>query len=150
MERIKEKLKMGQNKSKRAAKGQENVENTNTPSKHNLENAGSNSPPRSMKDILNSESRTKQFRTFLSSIDEENENNVEVLRLDFVLSCRKMQHIFSDTSSNPLSPSAAHGNAGSISRLGGGSSSASSTITESSLAMDVIAIRVNIVCNISN
>ena len=95
MDKIKEKLRMGQKKSKHAVPKQENVENANNPSQSNFDNTGSHSPPRSMKDILNSETKTTQFRAFLSKIDEENENNVEVLRLDFILACRKMQNLLS-------------------------------------------------------
>ena len=141
MEKIKEKLKMGQKKSKHAAKSQENVENTKNPSRANLDNSGSHSPPQSMKDILNSESTTAQFRSFLSEIDEENENNVEVLRLEFILKCRKMHHLLSGTNSNPLSSSANHGNIVHVTRVTPGSTSAPSSNTRQ-FSVDVAAVHV--------
>ena len=143
MEKIKEKLKMGQKKSKNAAKTQENAENTKTTSEYNCDNSGSHSPPRSMKDILNSEPKTTQFRSFLSKIDEENENNVEVVRLDFILACRKMQQLLSGTNSNPLSPSTNHGNLVTVTRIAGGSTSASSSNTRQSFTVDVVAVKVS-------
>ena len=141
MEKLKEKLKMGQNKSKRTIKSNENIENTNT-TKTSLENGGSNSPPRSMKDILNSESKTLQFRQFLSSIDEENENNVEVHRLDFVLACRKMLQILSGVHSNPLAPSAALNNEVTIKRMTVGGTKNEVPRTISDVAFDVVAVKV--------
>ena len=143
MEKIKEKLKMGQKKSKHAAKIQENVENTKSSSETNFDNTGSHSPPRSMKDILNSESKTTQFRSFLSKIDEENENNVEVLRLDFILACRKMHHLLSGINSNPLSTSTNHGNVVTVTRVAGGSSSAASSNMRQSFTIDVVAVKVS-------
>ena len=141
MDRIKDKLKMGQKKSKQAAKSHEDVENTNSPAQKNFDNGGSYSPPRGMKDILNSESKTTQFRAFLKTIDEENENNVEVLRLDFVLACRKMSQLLSGTShSNPLSTNRA--NAITVTRISVGSSVSSSS---GPVSFDVAAVKVNIV-----
>ena len=141
MEKLKEKLKMGQNKSKRNIKSHENIENTNT-SKTNLENGGSNSPPRSMKDILNSESKTLQFRQFLSSIDEENENNVEVHRLDFVLACRKMLQILSGVPSNPLAQSAALNSEVVVKRITVGGTKNLVARATSDAAFDVVAVKV--------
>ena len=139
MDIIKEKLKMGQKKSKQTAKSQENVENTNNPAKKNFDNDGSYSPPRGMKDILNSESKTSQFRSFLTTIDEENENNVEVLRLDFVLACRKMGQLLTGTGhSNPLTTNRA--NAIHVTRISVGSSVSSSS---GPIAIDVAAVKVN-------
>jgi len=137
MDRIKDKLKMGQKKSKQAAKSHEDVENTNSPAQKNIDNGGSYSPPRGMKDILNSESKTTQFRAFLKTIDEENENNVEVLRLDFVLACRKMSQLLSGTShSNPLSTNRA--NAITVTRISVGSSVSSSS---GPVSFDVAAVK---------
>ena len=141
MDRIKDKLKMGQKKSKQAAKSHEDVENTNSPTQKNFDNGGSYSPPRGMKDILNSESKTTQFRAFLKTIDEENENNVEVLRLDFVLACRKMSQLLSGTChSNPLSTNRA--NAITVTRISVGSSVSSSS---GPVSFDVAAVKVNII-----
>merc|ERR1712150_360915 len=118
----------GQKKSKQAAKSQENVENTNDPAKNKFDNGGSYSPPRGMKDILNSESKTTQFRSFLKTIDQENENNVEVLRLNFVLACRKMGRLLSGTShSNPLVSSTNRANAVTVTRVSVGSSVSSTS-----------------------
>ena len=141
MEKLKEKLKMGQNKSKRTIKSNENIENTNT-TKTSLENGGSNSPPRSMKDILNSESKTLQFRQFLASIDEENENNVEVHRLDFVLACRKMLQILSGVYSNPLAISAALNSEVVVKRITVGGTKNEVPRTISDVAFDVVAVKV--------
>ena len=51
-----------------------------------------------------------KLRSFLSKIDEANENNVEVYipLLDFILACRKMKHLLSGINFNPPSPSFAH------------------------------------------
>jgi len=140
MEKLKEKLKMGQNKSKRTIKSKENIENTNT-TKTSLENGGSNSPPRSMKDILNSDSKTLQFRQFLSSIDEENDNNVEVHRLDFVLACRKMLQILSGVHSNPLAQSTALNSEVVVKRITVGGTKNEVTRTISDVAFDVVAVK---------
>ena len=139
MDRIKEKLKMGQRKSKQAANCKNGVENTKSSSKSNSENTGSNSPPRRMKDILTSESKTKEFRSFLTSIDQENEDDkVEVMRLDFILACRQMQQLLSGKSSNPLST---QNSVLTVTRYVGGSSSPISSHSEH-VSMDVIAVKV--------
>ena len=139
MDRIKEKLKMGQRKSKQAANSKNGVENTKSSSKSNSENTGSNSPPRRMKDILTSESKTKEFRSFLASIDQENEDDkVEVMRLDFILACRQMQQLVSGKSSNPLST---QNSVLAVTRYVGGSSSPVSSHSEHN-PMDVIAVKV--------
>jgi len=128
---------MGQKKSKQTAKSQENDENTNNLAKKNFDNDGSYSPPRGMKDILNSESKTSQFRSFLRTIDEENENNVEILRLDFVLACRKMGQLLAGTGhSNPLATNRA--NAITVTRISVGSSVSSSS---GPIAIDVAAVK---------
>merc|ERR1712150_419019 len=131
---------MGQSKSKRNIKSHENIENTNT-TKTGLENGGSNSPPRSMKDILNSESKTLQFRQFLASIDEENENNVEVHRLDFVLACRKMLQILSGVHSNPLALSAALNSEVVVKRITVGGTKNEISRSTSDVAFDVVAVK---------
>jgi len=139
MDKIKEKLKMGQKKSKQAAKSQENVENTNDPAKNKFDNGGSYSPPRGMKDILNSESKTTQLRSFLKTIDQENENNVEVLRLNFVLACRKMGQLLSGTShSNPLVSSTNRAKGVTVTRVSVGSSVSSSS---GPVSIDVAAVK---------
>ena len=143
MDRIKDKLKMGQKKSKQAAKSHEDVENTNSPTQKNFDNGGSYSPPRGMKDILNSESKTSQFRTFLNTIDQENENNVEVLRLDFVLACRKMGQLLSGSShSNPLVSSTNRANAVTVTRVSVGASVSS---TSGPVSIDVAAVKVRLI-----
>jgi len=143
MDKLKEKLKMGQKKSKQAAKSQENLENTNNSAKNNFDNDGSYSPPRGMKDILNSETKTSQFRTFLNTIDQENENNVEVLRLDFVLACRKMGQLLSGSShSNPLVSSTNRANAVTVTRVSVGASVSS---TSGPVSIDVAAVKVSLV-----
>ena len=140
MDRIKEKLKMGQKKSKQAAKSHENEENASNPIKNNVDNGGSYSPPRGMKDILNSDSKTAQFRSYLKTIDEENENTVETLRLDFVLACRKMGQLLTGTTghSNPLSTNRA--NAIKITRISVGASVSSSS---GPVSIDVTAVKVS-------
>ena len=50
--------------------------------------SGSNSPPRGLKDILSTEQKTFEFESFLEAIDQENEDQVMVTRLKFVLKCR--------------------------------------------------------------
>ena len=54
------------------------------------ENGANYSPPRGLKDIFASESKTSEFETYLRAIDEENEDLVMVTRLRFVLQCRKL------------------------------------------------------------
>ena len=56
-------------------------------------NSGSNSPPRGLKDILSTEQKTVEFESFLEAIDQENEDQVMVTRLKFVLKCRVLANI---------------------------------------------------------
>ena len=68
--------------------------------------SGSNSPPRGLKDILSTEQKTIEFESFLEAIDQENEDQVMVTRLKFVLKCRVLANLWrssSDTSSNEAS-----------------------------------------------
>ena len=51
-------------------------------------NCANYSPPRGLKDIFSSKSKSLEFETFLAAIDEENEDQVMVTRLKFVLRCR--------------------------------------------------------------
>ena len=54
-------------------------------------NNGANySPPRSLRDIFSSESKTREFEYFLAEIDEENDDEVMVTRLKFILKCRNL------------------------------------------------------------
>ena len=68
--------------------------------------SGSNSPPRGLKDILSTEQKTMEFESFLQAIDQENEDQVMVTRLKFVLKCRVLANLWksnSDISSNEAS-----------------------------------------------
>jgi len=116
---------MGQKKSKKSVgtsicsndgdalspRGEENDENNQTfdKVKKSLDSAstGSNnsanySPPRGLKDILASESKTREFETFLSGIDEENEDEVMVTRLRFVMMCRNLHQELKSIDTNVL------------------------------------------------
>ena len=101
MDHLKSKFKMGQRKSKEAANSANSTGNTTSSSAGSGESSGNYSPPRGLKDILSSETRTNEFRSYLDGIDEENEDNVMVLRLDFVLACRKMQRLIHGRDSLP-------------------------------------------------
>ena len=56
--------------------------------------SGSNSPPRGLKDILSTEQKTFEFESFLEAIDQENEDQVMLTRLKFVLKCRVLANLW--------------------------------------------------------
>ena len=60
--------------------------------------SGSNSPPRGLKDILSTEQKTIEFESFLEAIDQENEDQVMVTRLKFVLKCRVLADLWRSNS----------------------------------------------------
>ena len=68
--------------------------------------SGSNSPPRGLNDILSTEQKTMEFESFLQAIDQENEDQVMVTRLKFVVKCRVLANLWksnSDISSSEAS-----------------------------------------------
>ena len=60
--------------------------------------SGSNSPPRGLKDILSTEEKTIEFELFLEAIDQENEDQIMVTRLKFVLKCRVLANLWKNNS----------------------------------------------------
>ena len=50
------------------------------------------SPPRGLKDIFASKSTTGEFKSYLGEIDKENEDQVMVTRLNFVLQCKRLNN----------------------------------------------------------
>ena len=60
--------------------------------------SGSNSPPRGLKDILSTKQKTMEFESFLQAIDQENEDQVMVTRLKFVLKCRVLANLWKTNS----------------------------------------------------
>ena len=71
------------------------LENTNKPldsSNIGSGNGANYSPPRGLKDIFSSESKTQEFEAYLEEIDNENEDQVMVTRLHFVLQCKKLDN----------------------------------------------------------
>ena len=143
MDRLKVKFKMGQKKSKQSTNPQNSVDNkAPTNRKHSNDLAsGGGSPPRGLKDILASEQKTKEFHSYLTSIDQENEDTVMVLRLDFALACRKMSKMLSGQTSIPLSqPVTVNGRT--AGRFGGSSGTQTWSDSSDVTLVDVVGVKV--------
>ena len=60
------------------------------------------SPPRGLRDILDNDELTSDFRTYLSEIDAENEDLVQSNRISFVIHVRKLRGAFDEGSNKDV------------------------------------------------